>query len=69
MSPDEMDLEQAAEWLDQLGDDGRAQLAKIEPLDRDEIEQLHFHAPRMVKLLQPHGAGPRKSTMIQDGAT
>ena len=49
MIPD--DLEQAPQWLDQLANEGVAQLAKIEPLDRNEIEQLHFHAPRMVKLL------------------
>jgi hypothetical protein len=46
-----MDLEQAAEWLDQLGTEGRAQLAKIDSLDRDEIEQLHYYAPRMASLL------------------
>ena len=35
----------------ELANEGLAQLAKIEPLDRNEIEQLHYHAPRMVKLL------------------
>jgi hypothetical protein len=52
MSPDEMDLEQAVEWLDRLGDYGRYQLALIVPPDKDEIERLHYHAPRMVKVLQ-----------------
>lgn len=51
MNPRDMDLEQAVEWLNKLADEGAAQLAKIEPLDQDELEQLHYHAPRMVEVL------------------